>query len=131
MQSILIVDDDVNLLRGLSRVLRHQPYELFTASSAELAKEMFQRKAFDLVVVDQQMQGQPGTKFIRWLSKNFPKTVRIMLTGHADVEVMMAAINDGQVFRFMTKPCRDVELAMAIRDGLDIPLKQLYSGSSS
>src|SRR6056297_1875286 len=108
MQSILIVDDDVNLLRGLSRVLRHQPYELFTASSAELAKEMFQRKAFDLVVVDQQMQGQPGTKFIRWLSKNFPKTVRIMLTGHADVEV-----------------------AMAIRDGLDIPLKQLYSGSSS
>lgn len=119
MTSILLIDDDMNLLRGLRRGLRDQPYQLFIANSAEMAMSMFRSYGFDLVVVDQQMSGRNGTEFVSWVAEHFPDTIRIMLTGHADVEVMMKAINAGRVFRFLTKPCRDLELAMAIRDGLD------------
>ena len=118
MSSVLIVDDDMNLLRGLCRIFRQQPYELFIANSAEMAISMFQRQAFELVVVDQQMPGLSGTEFLAWVASHFPDTVRIMLSGHADVDVMQAAINQGHVFRFLTKPCHDIELAMAIHDGL-------------
>lgn len=123
MPSILLVDDDMNLLRGLRRVLHHQPYELFIANSAEMAIDMFQRQSFDLVVADQSMEGKSGTELISWLAIEFPDTVRIMLTGCAEAEVMKTAINDGKVFRYLTKPCHDLELAMAIRDGLDLQLK--------
>ncbi|MGB7342574.1 MAG: response regulator [Pirellulaceae bacterium] len=119
MPSVLIVDDDVNLLHGLRRVLRAQPYELFSANSAEMAIAMYQRQPFDLVVTDQKMDGKSGTELVQWIAEYFPNTVRIMLTGHADVDVMKQAINDGRVFRFLTKPCRDVDLAVAIRDGLE------------
>ena len=123
MPSILLVDDDMNLLRGLRRVLREQPYELFIANSSEMAMDMFQRQAFDLVVADQEMSGRPGTVLIAWLAEHFPDTVRIMLTGKPDVEVMKNAINDGKVFRFLTKPCHELELALAIREGLDLQLQ--------
>lgn len=119
MTSVLLVDDDMNLLRGLRRGLRDQPYQLFIANSAEMVMSMFRSSGFDLVVVDQQMGGRNGTELVSWLAEHFPETVRIMLTGHADVDVMMHAINSGRVFRFLTKPCRDLELALAIRDGLD------------
>ena len=119
MAAVLLVDDDMNLLRGLQRTLRDQPYELYMANSAEVAMYMFQRRPFDLVVVDQKMRGISGDDLLAWLVEYFPDTVRIMLTGHADVSVMKSAINRGQVFRFLTKPCKELELAMAIRDGLE------------
>lgn len=119
MPSILIVDDDMNLLSGLRRALRYQPYDLFVANSAEIAMDMFTRSSFDLVVADQRMGGKKGTDLIAWLAEHFPDTVRLMLTGHADVEVMKMAINQGKVYRFLTKPCHDVEIALAILDGLE------------
>lgn len=122
MPSILLIDDDMNLLRGLRRVLRTQPYDLFIANSAEMAMGMFHRGSFDLVVVDQEMGGKKGTEFMTWLAQHYPHTVRIMLTGRADMDVMKTAINEGKVFRFLTKPCHDVELAMAIREGLESQL---------
>lgn len=118
MHSILLVDDDMNLLRGLRRALRDQPYDLFVAHSAEDAKQMFRRRTFSLAVVDQQLGGAPGSEFIAWISEFHPATVRMMLTGHPNVNVAQDAINRGGVFRFLTKPIRDVELALAIREGL-------------
>jgi DNA-binding NtrC family response regulator len=119
MPAILLVDDDLNLLSGLRRVLREQPYDLFTANSAEMAINMFQRQPFDLVVADQEMSGKSGLELIAWLASAFPETTRIMLTGRANIEVAKQAINEGKVFRFLTKPCHDLELALAIRDGLE------------
>ncbi len=119
MTAILLVDDDMNLLRGLRRALHAQPYQLFIANSAEIAMSMFRSDPFDLVVIDQKMSGKSGIELAAWLAEHFPDTIRIMLTGHADIEVMKRAINEGHVFRFLTKPCHDVELAVAIRDGLE------------
>lgn len=119
MASILLVDDDKNLLAGLRRSLRQQPYTITTVNSAEMAIEMFKRGSFDVVVADQKMGGLSGTELITWLANVFPETVRIMLTGQPDVQVMKDAINNGKVFRFLTKPCKDLDLAFAIRDGLE------------
>lgn len=120
MHTILLVDDDMNLLQGLRRSLRDQPYDLFVANSAEMAIDMFKRQPFDLVVADQKMDGMAGTELICWLVEHFPETVRIMLTGEAHVDVMKEAINNGNVFRFLTKPCHVLDLAIAIREGLDL-----------
>lgn len=117
-ENILLVDDDANLLRGLRRALHQQPYNLFTASSADLAKEMFWRQPFQLVVVDQHMPGTCGTEFLGWIEDNFPSTVRIMLSGKRDTEVVIDAINRGKIFRYLTKPCGEFDLAIAIREGL-------------
>ncbi|MEM9644289.1 MAG: response regulator [Planctomycetota bacterium] len=124
MPSVLLVDDDVNLLRGLRRNLRNQPYDLYTANCAEMARDMFVRRPFDLVVVDQMMSGASGTDLIAWIASDFPDTVRIMLTGQADPSVMLTAINQGEVFRYLTKPCHELELAIAILDGLERRLEK-------
>lgn len=123
MPSILLVDDDMNLLSGLRRILHQQPYELFIANSAEMAIDMFRRQEFDLVVADHSMGGKSGIELISWIAVEFPNTVRIMLTGCAEAQVMKTAINEGMVFRYLTKPCHDLELALAIRDGLDLQLQ--------
>lgn len=129
--SILLVDDDLNLLRGLRRSLRDQPYKLYIARSSEEAQSMFRREAFDLSVVDQNLGGTPGSELIAWISEHFPESVRIMLTGHPNVRLAQDVINRGGVFRFLTKPIRDVELALAIRDGLaTIPDDYLEKHSS-
>ena len=120
MSSILLVDDDTNLLSGLRRSLRDQPYDLFTANSAEMAIEMFKRRQFDLVVADQKMGGKTGTELIRWIAQHFPDTIRIMLTGESHAHVMQDAINKGRVFRFFTKPCHAFDLAVAIHEGLEL-----------
>lgn len=119
MPSVLLIDDDLNLLRGLRRCLRDQPYDLYTAHNAEIAMDMFRRRAFDLIVVDQNMDAVKGTDLMAWINQSFPNTVRIMLTGSSDHHVMIDAINNGGVFRFLTKPCREFELALAILDGLE------------
>jgi DNA-binding NtrC family response regulator len=127
LPSILIVDDDANMLSGLRRALRSQPYDLFVANSSEMAMEMFARSTFDLVVADNRLGGRDGTELVAWLAVHFPETIRIMLTGHADVSVMKQAINQGKVFRFLTKPCHDLELALAILDGLESKLQTAVS----
>jgi DNA-binding NtrC family response regulator len=119
MKSILLVDDDPNLLRGLRRSLRDQPYYLFVANSGQQAIEMFSRREFDLAVVDQQMHGIQGTELVAWIREHHPRTVRLMLTGHPNVRIAQDSINRGGVFRFLIKPIRDLELAVAISEGLD------------
>ena len=100
MTSVLLIDDDMNLVRGLRRALRDQPYELFVANSAEEAMSMFQRQPFHLAVIDQRLGGACGIELAAWVSEQFPATVRMMLTGHANMRVAQDAINRCGVFRF-------------------------------
>ncbi len=117
--NILLVDDDADILRGLSRALRQQPYRIFTARSAEEALPIVKAHPVAVVVSDEQMPGRSGTELFAWMAKHCPEVTRIVLTGHNSAESTMRAVNQGQVFRFFAKPCQPVELAMAIRDGID------------
>ena len=127
-QTVLLVDDDANLLHGLTRVLRNQPCRLFTAHSAEEAIDILKAHPVDLIVSDEYMPGMPGTEFLSWVAQQLTEVVRIVLTGQPNVPSLVRAINEGQVFRFLTKPCNDVELALVIREGLDAKADSLVDG---
>ena len=116
---VLLVDDDADVLRGLSRALHRQPYRIFTARSAAEALGVLKTRYVHVVVADERMPGMPGIDLLRWIAENCPDVTRIMLTGNATTQTAMRAINDAGVYRFFTKPCDVVQLAMAIRTALD------------
>ena len=117
--AVLLIDDDENILHGLARALRHQPYRIYTAMSGEEAKLALKSRPIDVVVTDEQMPGMPGGDLLAWIAEQCPEVMRIVLTGHPTVEAAIRAINEGRVYQFFTKPCSPVELGVAIRKALE------------
>ncbi|HEX4264107.1 MAG TPA: HD domain-containing phosphohydrolase [Verrucomicrobiae bacterium] len=117
-EKILFVDDDANLLASCERNLRRQ-FQIETAEGGEagLAK-IAARGPYAVVISDMQMPGMNGIQFLSAVKERAPDTVRVMLTGNADVEVAMGVVNEGNIFRFLTKPCQPEVLAKALNDAL-------------
>jgi two-component system probable response regulator PhcQ len=116
--TVLLLDDEPHVLHALVRLLRKESYEIVTASSAEEAARILDSRPVDLIVSDEQMPGMSGTEFLAKVADEFPNVVRIILTGHATVPTAIRAINDVKVQHFFTKPCNEVDLALAIRKAL-------------
>ena len=112
--SVLLVDDDANLLYGLVRSLHGQPYRLYTARSGDEALHLLRTLEIDVIVVDEKMPGMSGCDILAWVAKNHPGVVGIVLTGYATTETVIRAVNEGSVFEFFTKPCNEARLAAAI-----------------
>ncbi len=117
--TVLLVDDDPNVLRGLVRQFRHQPFQFYTAHSAEEAMEVLKSRPVDVLVTDDRMPGVCGIELLAWAAKHFPEVQRIMLTGFPTTETAIRAINESGVFRFFTKPCDPVALALAIHQAVE------------
>lgn len=117
-RTVLLVDDDADLLAGLRRALRTEPYRLLTADSAATALVELAHQSIDVVLSDEGMPGMRGTEFLARVQREYPDVVRMILTGQRNLDVAMRAINEGQVYRFFMKPCNSVELAHAIRQGI-------------
>ena len=116
---ILLVDDDDRILAGYSRHLRRS-FDLWTASDAKQGFEILNReKGFAVVVSDMRMPGMDGIEFLGAVKSSFPNTTRIMLTGNANQQTAIDAVNEGNIFRFYTKPCPPETLEKAIRAGLE------------
>jgi response regulator RpfG family c-di-GMP phosphodiesterase len=103
-ETILFVDDDVRVVSALQRSL-HREYEIEIAGSAIDALDAIEQSDYAVAVSDFQMPDMNGVAFLTRVKQIAPDTVRVLLTGHADVEVAIAAVNEGSVFRFLTKPC--------------------------
>ena len=117
-EKILFVDDDANLLASCERNLRRR-YPMETAAGGELGLERIAtRGPFAVVVSDMQMPGMNGIQFLSAVRERAPETVRIMLTGNADVEVATGVVNQGNIFRFLTKPVPTEVLCKALDDAL-------------
>ncbi|MDB4915472.1 MAG: response regulator receiver [Gemmatimonadetes bacterium] len=103
---ILLVDDEPLLLQALSRVL-HRNFETATEMSgtAGLAAIRASEQPFAVIVSDMRMPQMDGTAFLKAARELAPDTVRVMLTGQADVTAAVACVNEGQIFRFLEKPC--------------------------
>jgi CheY-like chemotaxis protein len=115
---VLLVDDDPRLLDSLVR-LHGRHFALSTACGGREGIQAIEREGpFAAVVVDLQMPGIDGMRVLEHCRQTAPDTVRIMLTGQADLEVAKQAVNEGQVFRFLTKPCSAEEFAHAVESGL-------------
>lgn len=118
MRSVLIVDDDTNILSAFVRGLRKH-VDLTTASSATEGLELLEKAGgFAVVISDQQMPGMDGITFLKSVRKKTPDAVRIMLTGNTDHDIAANAVNQGAIFRFLTKPCPADTLSSAIDDAL-------------
>jgi DNA-binding NtrC family response regulator len=116
---VLLVDDDENLLHALTRSLRRQPYQIFTARSGSEAVWVLKTNDVDVLVADEQMPGMSGSDLLAWVAENYPDTMRIMLTGQASATVAIRAINEGKAYHFFTKPCDHVQLALMIRKAIE------------
>ncbi len=117
-RKIMFVDDEPNVTAALKRAFRHEPYELFSADSAKEAMDILARTGIDVVVSDEQMPGVSGSEFLALVRNKYPGTIRMILTGQASLEAAIRAINEGQVYRFFTKPCNEVDLKVTIRQAL-------------
>lgn len=112
--TILIVDDEENVRNALRRSLRKEPYELLLAAGPEEALELLKQQRVDVFLSDHLMPGMTGLQLLTLVRDRHPETTRIMLTGHADMETAIRAINDGQIYRFLQKPWDDIELKVVL-----------------
>ncbi|MEM8946928.1 MAG: HD domain-containing phosphohydrolase [Planctomycetota bacterium] len=118
-QKVLLVDDDPNVLRGYKRNLRKQ-FEIETALCSEEALTAANFLGpFAVIVSDMNMPRENGVQLLQRFLKECPNSVRIMLTGNADQQTATDAINKGQVFRFLNKPCKSAELGEAITAAIE------------
>ena len=115
---ILLVDDEPNVLQGFKRQLR-KDYELVLAVGGQEAIDVFEKEGpFAVVVSDMQMPDMSGVKLLQRIQQMNEFTVRIMLTGNADQKTAVEAVNEGQIYRFLNKPCEPEKLAESLDAGL-------------
>jgi len=117
--TILIVDDEPNVISALQRTLFDEKYDIRTATSGEEALKILATCKAKLVISDERMPGMDGAEFLSIIKVRYPETVRIMLTGHASLDAAMKAVNSGEVYRFFVKPWNDLELTMAIKSAIE------------
>ncbi len=116
--TILLVDDEPRITDGLSRHFSSRHYRTLKATSAAEGYRILETQPVDVVVSDEQMPGQTGSQFLAGVRRQYPQTVRIILTGQASLETAIRAINDGEVYRFFLKPCNPVDLVVTIQQAL-------------
>ncbi len=115
---ILCVDDEANVLQAYQRNLRKQ-FTIDTALGGEPALALMASQGpYAVIVSDMQMPGMDGVQFLMQAKEKAPDTVRIMLTGNADQQTAIAAVNQGQIFQFLNKPCSPENLALALENGV-------------
>lgn len=116
---VLCVDDEPNILRSL-RWLLQKEFEVDVATSGHEGLEMVKKTDYDVVVSDQRMPGMMGSEFLREVRKVSPRSMRILLTGYSDLQAILRSVNDGEVFRFLTKPWKFQDLQQTVRDAAHI-----------
>jgi len=118
-RSLLIVDDEVNILSALKRVLGRSGYQIFTVSKVADAFDILSRHHIGVILTDQQMPDMPGTELLEKVRYMFPDTVRIMLTGQASLDAVTQAINQGAIYKFLVKPWDNTQLEAVIHEAFE------------
>jgi response regulator RpfG family c-di-GMP phosphodiesterase len=113
---LLIVDDEPAICEALARALRPEGHAISAALDGESALALLERTPVAVVVSDMRMPGMNGAELLGRIASLYPATVRILLTGYADHEAAVSAINQGRIFRYLTKPWKDEELKLALRE---------------
>lgn len=109
-RTLLLVDDEEHILSALRRVFRRDGYKVLTATSGEQALSLLATTEVDVIVSDQRMPGMAGVDFLRRAKELWPDTIRMTLSGFTDLQTIIDAVNEGAVFKFLTKPWDDERL---------------------
>jgi len=109
-RTLLLVDDEINILSSLKRLLRHDKYNIVTANNGQEALAALHEQVVDVIVTDQRMPGMTGVDFLRLAKESHPDTVRIVLSGYTELQSVTDAVNEGAAYKFLTKPWDDIQL---------------------
>jgi len=117
---ILCVDDERNVLKSLERLFLDDDYEIFLADSGEEGLKLLESNGpFQVIISDYRMPVMNGVDFLKAVYELMPETVRIVLSGYADAGAIVAAINEGHIYKFIPKPWNDEELRITISNCLE------------
>jgi diguanylate cyclase (GGDEF)-like protein len=117
-RSLLIVDDEPYILPTLVALLSPY-YEVMTADSSDAAEKIFQKRSLDIILTDQKMPRGTGIELLEWVRQHSPQTIRLLMTGYADLEDAVEAINRGHVYYYLLKPWRTEELLQILRNAAE------------
>ena len=115
-RTLLIVDDEPNIRKALQRLLQEEGYRVLTAGDAAVGLELLASNRVQVIISDQRMPGMKWTEFLRRAKDLYPDTVRMILTAYADLETLVEAVNEGALYKFLTKPWKDELLLQQIRE---------------
>lgn len=116
--SLLFVDDEPGILSSLRRLVRKLDVKVFTAESGQVGLEVLEDNKIDIVVSDMRMPEMDGAQFLAKVKELYPETVRYLLTGYSDIGATIKALNDGGIYRYLSKPWDSEEMLSVIMDGL-------------
>jgi response regulator RpfG family c-di-GMP phosphodiesterase len=117
--TLLLVDDEPSILSALRRLFRPQGYRVLTADGGAAALELVKDDRVDLVISDMRMPNMDGAQFLEKIRQLQPQAVRILLTGYADITSTIAAINGGEIHRYIAKPWDDNDILLIVREALE------------
>ncbi len=116
---ILCVDDEQNVLNAIRRLFIDDDYTVLTATSGNEGLEVLEQEHVQLIISDYRMPGMNGVEFLKEACNRQPDTVRIVLSGYADAASIVAAINEGQIYKFVPKPWNDDELRVTVFNAIE------------
>ena len=119
LPTILCVDDEPNILSSLRRLFRTQGFQVRVAESGLAGLALMESESIDLVISDMRMPEMDGAKFLEHVRTRWPDTVRLLLTGYADIDSIIEAINRGEIYRYITKPWDDHDIVLIVRQALE------------
>ena len=117
--TLLFVDDEPSILSSLQRLFRPKGYKILTAESGEAGLAILDAQPVDLVISDMRMPRMDGAQFLEKVREKAPETMRLLLTGYADVTSTINAINKGEIYRHVSKPWDDNEIVLIVKKALE------------
>lgn len=118
-RKILLVDDEPNIISALKRTLRREGYSILTANSAQEGLNLLVDNKVGVIISDQRMPQMTGVDFLRQVKTLYPKTLRLVLSGYTELESVTSAINEGAIYKFLTKPWDDELLRNNVREAFE------------
>ena len=116
--TVLIIDDDTAIREMMKESFSKETYTVLISGSANEALSILSQGPVDVVISDEKMPGMSGSELLAVVRKKYPDTIRMILTGHANLDTAIHAINEGEIYRFFKKPCNMIDLAITVRQAL-------------
>jgi diguanylate cyclase (GGDEF)-like protein/PAS domain S-box-containing protein len=131
--TLLLVDDEVAILRALKRVLDSSSYQILTASSGEEALNLLKNNEIQVIISDQRMPYMTGSELLSQVKNSYPDTIRIILSGYADFDAVSEAINKGAIYKFLNKPWDNEKLRQIVHESFklhDLQVRNKQAGQA-